>query len=99
MATAENRGENLKSFVTRRKAEYRSKFPFLTDSQVVAKLKRLWKSQQARAALASDTNCELRLCLNKVFWVNLDNYINQHLLSFYLARDCLTASTMYTAAR
>ena len=58
MAAAASQRETFKAFVARRKGEYRSKFPFLTDSQVVAKLKRLWKNQQAREVLTTD-KCEL----------------------------------------
>lgn len=59
MAAAASQRETFKAFVARRKGEYRSKFPFLTDSQVVAKLKRLWKSQQAREVLSTEKS-ELR---------------------------------------
>ena len=61
MAAAASRGEGFKAFLAKRKAEYRSNFPFLTDSQVVAKVKKVWKSQQARGALTTD-KCELISC-------------------------------------
>lgn len=53
MASSSSRGDSFKSFLAERKAEYRSKFPFLTESQIVAKLKRLWNNQQARDARAA----------------------------------------------
>ena len=55
--TTRSQRECFKSFLKKRKAEYRSQFPFLTESQVAAKLKRLWNSQQARETLTAD-NCE-----------------------------------------
>lgn len=52
--TTGSRRENFKTFAARKKAEYRSNFPFLTDSQIVAKLKRVWKTQQAREAQTTE---------------------------------------------
>lgn len=69
MAAANGAGENVKSFVARRKAEYRTKFPFLTDSQVVAKLKRLWKSQKSREGKPTEA-CEIILPLFLFLKVN-----------------------------
>lgn len=57
MASSSSRGDSFKTFLAERKAEYRSKFPFLTESQIVAKLKRLWNNLQAREA-AVKSKCE-----------------------------------------
>ena len=63
MASSSNRGDSFKTFLAERKAEYRSKFPFLTESQVVAKLKRLWNNQQqARGTRATAVKSKLALC-------------------------------------
>lgn len=35
-----------KDFIKQRKTAYAAKFPFLTDSQVTAKLKRIWSASQ-----------------------------------------------------
>ena len=62
MATLSSRGDSFKTFLAEKKAEYRSKFPFLTESQVVAKLKRVWNNQQARDTRATAVKCKLALC-------------------------------------
>ena len=38
---------NFKSFAARKKAEYALRFPFLTDRQILAKLRRVWKAASA----------------------------------------------------
>ena len=40
---------NFKTFVARRKAEYSLRFPFLTERQILAKLRKVWKSQKGPA--------------------------------------------------
>ena len=52
MAAGDVAGEqlNFKTFVVRRKAEYSLRFPFLTERQILAKLRKVWKSQKGPAA-------------------------------------------------
>ena len=45
--------ENFKAFVSRKKLEYSLKFPFLKESQIVAKLRRIWTNQRANCSTAS----------------------------------------------
>ena len=45
--------ENFRVFVARKKLEYSLKFPFLKESQIVAKLRRIWTNQRANCSTAS----------------------------------------------
>ena len=45
--------ENFRAFVARKKLEYSLKFPFLKESQIVAKLRRIWTNQRANCSTAS----------------------------------------------
>ena len=35
---------NFKTFLKQKKREYAAQFPFLTDGQVIAKLRRIWNA-------------------------------------------------------
>ena len=48
-------GESFRSFVARRKLEYSHKFPFLKESQIVAKLRRIWTGQKASTCLLGNS--------------------------------------------
>lgn len=45
----ERLGLNFKTFVVRRKAEYSMRFPFLTERQILAKLRKVWDSNKKPA--------------------------------------------------
>lgn len=40
---------NFKTFLKERKREYVLLFPFLTDSQIIAKLRRIWDTARANS--------------------------------------------------
>lgn len=69
---AASREPNFKSFVIRKKTEYSLRFPFLTERQILAKLRRVWECQKSSAASRSrkmepGKRQELLQCMQIVF--------------------------------
>ena len=60
---------NFKTFVVRRKAEYSMRFPFLTERQILAKLRKVWESYKYTAASRGTKSDSGRYITQRIFCI------------------------------